>query len=330
LKKLIVKTLILLVVIVGITETFVSILVLPDYMDLDPCRFQYISKRYSDYNVYFIGSSRFGRQLDPILFDSLNRDLHIRSYNLSFDDAKAPITLNIAEELLALPELEMRLMILELTTLDQPKNLSEVLFNRRRNWYTIEDFSFIMHELQLYGADVLTTLKICGLHHMQLAHRIINVGVFWNKFKLAANDCMDNSRTINSFEKQRHFDSNFEQKVNQIAKANLPRNLDSYNLDLTRSAYHKRIMRLKNLCRKKGIQLVLVVAPKMEENAIRYVQSLARTFDQNMVIELHNAETYSKFYELIYSADSEHINKNAVPAYTAEMSKKLRPFLLQE
>lgn len=324
-KTLIIKLVLLTISVTSFTQLAVNHINVSRYKNFDPCRFNYLNENLDNYNVFFVGSSRFGRQLDPELFDSLNAELGYSSYNYSFDAAYAPTTINLAEELIDKIPGDLKLLILELSPLEFSGKMDAGHIARTIPWYTLEDFLFLAQSTHLFTPKISEQLRLWKNQVYLFIYNLLDIGEFWKRLLLSNNNCMSTTREISPIETIP--DAKEIQKLEELKLANLPEQLAKYKLDVSRSPYLERIKSLEKKCSKHHAILILVVTPKMTIQDIRFSESMAKAIDSGLVLRLNDAIRYKDYYDTQFAADAGHLNKKGVHQYTSDISSSIRDII---
>ncbi|MCF8275951.1 MAG: hypothetical protein K9J17_04385 [Flavobacteriales bacterium] len=322
-KTLIIKLVLLTISVTSFTQLAVNHINVSRYKNFDPARFNYLNENLEEYNVYFVGSSRFGRQIHPVLFDSLNTDLGYHSYNYSFDAAYAPTTINLAEELIDKIPDDLKMLILELSPLEFSGNMDADHIARTIPWYTLEDFLFLAQSTHLLTPKISEQLRLWKNQVYLFTYNVLDIGEFWKRLKLSLNHYISDSREI-LCSTEVISDHKEIVKLQASTIANLPEQLATYDLNLTNSPYLRRVNSLQKKCTNQHIELILVVTPKMQQPDIRYIESLAKLIDQDNVIRVNDSKEYSQYYTIEYASDADHLNNKAVNLYTSNISSSIR------
>ncbi len=315
--------------VIAITNFSLSLIGGLPYKNFDPCRMNFISDNLQDYNVLFIGSSRFGRQIDPVQFDSATADYRFHSYNYSFDAAFAPTTINLANHLLDDDSHKIELIILELTPIEFTDRLDPDHVARSIGWYSMDDFAFLANSRSGKSEIMTESLRTSANRFFLLTYRTLAVGEFWKRIVLNADDCSSNSNTAEPLPRK-EMTAALNTKMNEIREANSNKNLQSYNLDLSSSSYLNKLNLLDSRCKEADIQLIMVVSPRMDIEEIRYVESLAKLLDQKNVVRLNSATEHPILYSSALTADAKHFNKDGIPIFTESLTSCIRTILEQE
>ena len=327
--KLTVKMIGFCLLVILLTNWSVSQVSVLRFKNFDPCSINHIHQNLSDYNVLFVGSSRFGRQIDTELFDSINARLNYHSFNYSFDAAFAPTSINLANTVLAQPDNNLKLLILELAPIEFTGELDPGFVTRSINWYSLGDFIFLLRSGIGASLSFLDQVSL-GLNQSYLfAYRVFSVGEFWKRIALNKDSCKSTNYKIDPLPEANKTPQLLD-NLNDIRKANTTDKLKSYNLDLTSSSYLDALNDLDDDCKKRGITLITVVAPKLESSDIFYIESLAKLLDQKNLIRLNNADEYYALYGGALAADSEHINSKGIRPFTEDLSLSVEKIMQQK
>ena len=327
--KLLVKMIGFCIVVILITNWSISQVNVLRYTNFGPCSVNHIHKNLSDYNVLFVGSSRFGRQIDTELFDSMNTNLNFHSYNYSFDAAFAPTSLNLANSVLAQRNNNLKVLILELTPIEFAGELDPGFVTRSINWYSFNDFLFLLQSES--GVAMGFFNRVClALHRVYLfAHRTLSVGEFWKRVVMSKESCSSANSSTNPLPEIKKTPE-LLRELNEIRAANTTEKLASYNLDLSSSSYLHALNKLNEECRKRNIELITVVAPRLGSVGITYVESLAKLLNQETVLRLNDADEYAQLYGTALTSDPGHLNEKGIRLFTEYVSAGVQHILQQK
>jgi len=321
--QLAVKLLGLCLSVILITNWSVSQVDVLPRKNFDPCRMNYMSNNLGYYNVVFVGSSRFGRQIDTKLFDSLHADLGFHSYNYSFDAAFSPTSINLANDLLEYNGDKPHLLILELAPIEFMGELDPSHVARSIAWYSWDDFAFLLNSRSGKSVSTIEFVRISFNRFYLFTYRIFSIGEFWKRIILSRNNCGSKQ---NSFEPMTELGKTPKllQELDEIREANTTKNLTSYQLNLSSSSYLERLNQLEEKCLKRNIQLLTVIAPRMKKGDIAFLESLAKLLNQQNLIRLNSSDEYPELYSAELTADLGHLNEKGIRVFTENLSSNIR------
>ena len=328
-KELTVKMIGFCFLVILVTNWVVSQVGVLRFKNFDPCSVNHIHQNLSEYNVLFVGSSRFGRQIDAKLFDSINVNLNYRSFNYSFDAAFAPTSINLANTVLAQPNNNLKVLILELTPIEFMGELDQGFVTRSVNWYSLDDFIFLLRSGSGASLCLVNQVGLVFNRFYLIAHRMFSIGEFWKRIALSKENCKSANYKVDPLPEAIKT-SELLHELNDIRQANTTDKLKSYNLDLTSSSYLNALSNLNEKCQRRGIKLITVVTPKLAPSNIHYVESLAKLLNQENVIRLNNSDEYPALYSAALTADSKHINSKGIRPFTEYLSLRVEHILHQK
>jgi hypothetical protein len=254
---------------------------------------------------------------------SLNSDFGFNSYNCSFDAAFAPTSINLANELLEYNNGSIKVLVLELAPIEFMRELYPSHVARSVDWYNLDDFAFLLDSIREKAVRFIEFTRISLNRFYLLSYRVFSVGEFWKRLTLSRNNCEsinDSPGPLPEPEKK----SKLLQELNEIRDANASESRTSYTLILSSSSC---LTSLEKKCQKRSVLLIAVVAPKMKEEEIGYIESLAKPLDQKNLIRLNNSDKYPTLYSTALTADAGHINEKGIPIFTECMSSSIRTII---
>jgi len=327
--KLTVKVIGLCLLVILITNWSVSQVKVLRYKNFDPYRVNHLHHNLNDYNVLFVGSSRFGRQIDVKLFDSITTNLNFHSYNYSFDAAFAPTSINLANDVLKQSSSNLKVLILELAPIEFMGELDPGHVSRSVNWYSLYDLQFLYSSGSGASGSFYDQLETSLNRFYLTAYRMFSVGEFWKRSLLSKETCELAGTGANPLPELKKTPE-LILKLDEIRHSNSTERLASYNLDLSSSSYLIALNRLAKKCQKRNIRLLTVVAPKMEATGISFIESLAKLLNQKNLIRLNNADEYPALYSTELTADPGHLNAKGVQSFTEYLSLQVRQVIQQK
>jgi hypothetical protein len=103
----------------------------------------------------------------------------------------------------------------------------------------------------------------------------------------------------------------------QLASASISRNkVNTYHLNYLNS--------LIDNSRKKGIQLIFILPPRLAESQYDELVPLANALPENNVIKLFNYSDYSMLYKAEYSFDIGHLNTEGANLFTKFLAEEVK------
>lgn len=286
-------------------------------------------------DVFFFGSSRVYRQIDPNLFDELINEVssnEIKSFNLG-----APATFNPQSYFLYENFLESELSknakfcFLELDNVDL---LSDYFLHEERvtYWQNFSDIIFVMKS-HYYNGGLNSDKKVKSilnysisylegmLHFGHFGQQIINLNYYDNSYIgsrsngfLPLEDHLkltnDTKVKSNLLERQQNILDN--PKLLTVMKN---KNLAAYNDTIGQYDIVNldKIMKLIELSDNKGIELIFILSPR---NAQPELIRLSQQIPQKNFIDICNPISFGVLYELENSFDVGHLNSKGAKVYT--------------
>lgn len=283
-------------------------------------------------NVYFFGSSRIYRQINPKCFDSLANQTHnqpIRSFNMGAPATFVPQTYYLYSHFLGSNLAEnAKVVFMELTPIDP---IGEELMHQERTnyWLNTNQMGFVYSSMskdkslslsqkaaRLYRYTISYFESVLGIGHY--GEEITNSGYydvsFLGKNKDGFYPLEDEVTAKGTTELTARRDKFKPAELKDRAyKSALYYDKISEKYD---KIHLKKINQLIADSKIKGIQLIFLVSPRSTNQAII---NLAHQIPSKNCIDLSNSKKYPEFYSMQNSFDIGHLNTEGSNIYTSKI-----------
>ena len=290
---------------------------------------------FKKHNTYFIGSSRFYRQINPLIFDTtLNQQTGdvVVSFNLGAPATFTPQTYYLYENFLNSKLAEStKYCFLELTEVD---NISADLIDEERSsyWITTKEFKFAITSF-LKNKNITQLKKARNISHYLVSFfkSLFHIGHFGQQI---TEDNYYSPEYLGSgqngyypLEEQLDFTTNSNVRNNllkrnksilnnsEIIERRREESVASYNMDgvAIDQIQLQRINHLINKSKEKGIHLFLVLSPRSK---VPELIRLGNSLSKDHFIDLSNPNKYPELYQPEYSFDVGHLNTKGSEIYS--------------
>lgn len=342
--KLILKTLLLLLLVIAINQLIFSFIKVPfswgSYFEKEYC----LEKNASQYNTVLFGSSRVHRQINSMLFDSINSIAGDTTTSINFgnDAMTMPEVYFQFENVLRIPNLKPRYIIVELCDVDTFASVN-LHTTRKKYYYSAGVWWNSVSMLCCSDYSLSRQLSGCFSHCINFMETLLKYNFLSEMAKFSQNEktatypCnpfyspLDNDDTAQIF---------FSGKmcVNpHIAFLKHPQQLEElkkksellfekYASDESKSTPNKfyldLVERMLKKGREKSIKIIFFLPPKLEEIHYKNVLPVFNAIPTENKIDLANPAKHEKFYKLEYAFDLGHVNKNGATLLTEKLSEE--------
>lgn len=302
-----------------------------------------LKKQNLDYNVYFFGSSRVFRQINPSVFDSLSFDKNLKSYNLGAKGTFAPQTYylyrNFLESKLAL---ETDYVFLELSDFF-PSGKRNFGSDRSSYWQNWKDCSFMLKSLIKNDSNSFKD-KVTILSTNYISY-FLKLFQFTQFKRYLVNNTIPN-KTISAYVSDNGFQSLDEELVTSVDSLNISKLLirkqgitngkyennlkDAANAFETKASVdnvHLNVINdLIQVSNEKGIRLIFLLPPS---RPTKNLVSLYDNIDSKNKIEVANPKVHFDIYQKNNFFDEGHLNSNGAILLTKKMTQKFNSLVFK-
>nr|WP_294776174.1 hypothetical protein [uncultured Flavobacterium sp.] len=292
-------------------------------------KIRHIEKADSQPNIYFFGSSRIYRQINPKYFDSLANQTfehQIKSFNMGAPATFVPQTYYLYSHFLRSSLAKnTKTVFLELTPIDP---IGEELMHQERTnyWLDINQMSFVYSSISK-DKTLSLSQKAARLHRYSISYleSILGIGHYGEE--------ITNSGYYDPTFLGKNKDGFYplEDEVSDKATTELTARRDKFNptdlkdranksahfYDKISSKYDKihlkKVKELIAVSKSKGIQLIFIISPRSTNQALI---NLAHQIPSKNCIDLSNYKKYPEFYDLQNSFDIGHLNNKGSNMFT--------------
>lgn len=293
------------------------------------------SERSENFNTVIFGSSRLYRHINSQLLDSLLIDHEFSTYNFAAPGTFNPATYYLYENFIdSRHSKEIDLAFIELQALSHysESNCTTTIASYWNNTqYLIFSLSYINRSN--YSFEVKKELYSCYLssylfgfydfsNYLNLFRPINTDEVGENGF-LSLEEAMKIKRENTSLiERWQNFHSDTSNISVRIEAAN---HAVTSSINLEVNTYHQQYLNsLIEKSRNKGIELFLIIPPRLSESQYNELVPLANTLPQSHVIELYNYSEFSDLYKSEYSFDIGHLNSKGANLFTKFLANEIK------
>jgi len=307
-------------------------------------------KNSKEYNTLIIGSSRVYRQVNPKLLDSVaDPSLQLKSYNMGVNWLFAPETFYVLDQLTNTDSLQFKFVVMELSKI---RSIDFANFHtaRIKYWYNWSNYIFTIKAVAASGFSIYEKVYTIFAHTVSYIDQLINLGYLTEtaKFKTDivetgmenANTGTDgflplsisekSSKEENTMQRNRQFLSDTsvvtrrgEVSVTQFERFEKnPELLKKYN-----RIYAENLNNMIAESEKKGIFLVFLLSPRIDNNQYKELLPLFNQIDPRHRIEISDGRKFPELYLAENSFDGTHLNKVGADLYTTILASRLSTLL---
>ncbi len=295
---------------------------------------EFLKNDTTKYNVLTFGSSRLYRAFNPMVFDSILSDNHIKSYNLAAQGVMNPEVFYLMDNFLRTSSLQPEYIFVELISFDIIKKKWDDV-PKSFYWERLPYLSFCLKYLA--NADYPTDLKLqlLNLHTKGFLYKNSRFSQFSRFFKLNNSNkyfgedergylAVEDSRGIKedriAFRKKRF---NNDLSVLDRIRENLTEEyLEEYNSACLNTFYLAFLNDLIEEYDSKGIQLIFVIPPRADS----FLQEIAlmHNLPPENFIDMGNPIKYPEFYSFEHTFDKSHLNKSGARLFSNKIARQFK------
>lgn len=299
-------------------------------------KYDFVKSNSEDYNMLFFGASNIARGFIPDVFDEYcnSKGVYVNSYNFGVDLLVPPEEFFLYEKMLdeGLPNVSYVFLCLSPINEIDEKYMHTT---RIKYWYSPEYFWFTLKSL--YNSSLSDDKKNTSIknHIISFGEKLFSMDFIKDIIKyyskkydhsLAENDGYqsydDKIGSKNRFNAMR---KKFLKKSGQLF-ANRKMNKKFFNsFDRNTEANQVFLDKINELIEKseeKGIQLILVLPPRLKKNEYEELFPVYLQIDNNHRFELAKAEKYPSLYFKTNSFDFIHLNDLGAEEFSKLIAKK--------
>ena len=304
----------------------------------------------AEYDAVFIGSSRTFRNIDPFVFDSITE---LTSFNFGVEEVGCPFNYYLTSKIIdSNKSNQIKYLIVELFSPEGnlPKELMMDVnqTNKALFWYEPTHFIFSLRAIE--ESQSLSTKEKYNEITTHLSTLI------QSQFKIG-----HVQRIIDSKQKQLHnlyegkrldgyysYDDEIQTKHGNYLverQEKIRQDLDyfderkTYSSDIYLSQlaqaqslkFHKDyIEELNKRCEEKGMQLILIVQPRMTKEQCDYFNYFkAKAISTMPVLDYSSSDHYPEYYQIENVFDQGHLNTKGAKLFTAKLAVDFNGLLKQ-
>jgi hypothetical protein len=296
----------------------------------------------NSYNLYFFGSSRVNRQIDPFVFDSVIRQdskIKIKSFNLGSPATFCPQSYYLVEKFLDSGiGKNAKYCLVELMPVNP---INDFFFHQEQTnyWINHNELEFII-ESNLHNKRLshntktnnikryLTSYIENMLHIGHMGKQIITDNYYDTRFigpNIDGYYPMDHElRTVKDELIVNHLTQISEEikKDSSILNTRLNIAIENYNniADDFDSVHFNRISKMIENANELDIHTVFFISPR---NSSQELINLFNAIPNENKIDMGNPFLYKDYYLLKYAFDRGHLNENGAQLYSVDIAKEL-------
>ena len=319
---------------------------LPVLWGIDGERENFYAHHAENYNTLFVGSSLTYRQIDPQLFDSLNRinSISTASFNYGIDGSTPVEIFSIYKHILAKKPKTLKNVLVELDFINN-FDIDQMHSLRRKSFFGFAQYKY---ELPIVLQSSFGFAEKCGFLSFDFVHFIeseFKIGMLKDAYLFGLNkrELTDTSR-VKDYNplifKEEEQEVKFLNKkyVNphikfiQEKKPALLQNTKAAKEMFTNKAFRDELKvnvvykglvhEMIALAKEKGINLIFVLPPRLSPTHYKDLLPVYFSIPKAQRIELADANEYPDFYKLEYSYDLWHVTEPGSKIYSAALQKK--------
>ena len=285
-----------------------------------------------NYNTVFIGTSRVYRQCNATLFDSLTNH-ETKSFNFGIDGISASEEYYYLDKILCADNGKLKYVFLEWCDVDviAPKNLHT---RDQKYWYDFSSWWFTVGSIlqsnytleeKMTGALYNTVSFFENLLKFDLLHEV------WKFRKTQPNElflgensdgfvAMDDMKVNKDFGLSLRKEFLSDTTINQTRKAVSIETFKDNAQQKFIPAHYNHLMAIISRLQAKGIQVFVVLAPRMKEMQYKNTVPGFKKMDNSMKINLADASHNPEFYQWDLAFDAGHVNKAGATILTRKLA----------
>lgn len=294
-----------------------------------------------NFNTILMGSSRVYRQIDPILFDSLNNGgTSTHTFNFGIDAMTIPEEYYEFEHIIAVPNFHPKYMLVEMCDVD---TFAYVNLHTVRKKYYYDFTAFYNSSTTLAASEYSFTRRLTGLsfHFLNFVESLMHFDTWGpvNSFKRkelyssyacgSLHDALLNSDTASViFQGERRPNAHMQFLNHTVQLGILTEHTKALfanagNLPVNRY-YLQLVNKMIDEGKKHSVQVIFILPPKLEEIHYRNVLPVFNQLPAANKIELANPTEYPDFYSLNYAYDLGHLDKFGSQEFVAKLSEQFQ------
>lgn len=293
----------------------------------------YWEKHKDDFNTIFIGTSRVYRQMDATLFDSLTNH-ETKSFNFGIAGAAAAEMYFYLNKLLAEDKGKLKFVVLELCDVDVIAK--ENLHTRdQKYWYNFSAWRFSVHAI--LQSNYSLEEKATGIlyNSISFGESILKFDLLkdvW-KFRYSKPNELFLGENKDGFVPMEDVKVNKDfvlgQRKEFLSDTNINANRREVSIETFKpnaqqkfiSAHYNKLNGIVSKLQAKGIQVFVVLAPRMKEMQYKNTVPVFAKLDSRIKINLADASLHPEFYEWNLDFDAGHVNKEGSRILTRKLAE---------
>lgn len=302
------------------------------------------NKENENFNTIFFGSSRIYRQVNTVYFDSLLKDLDIKSFNFSTPATFNPEAFFLYENFINKQySKDIKYAFIELQDLKHLENSNIkttkssywnnfYFFNYSINYILNSDLKFKSKLIKilsyfksfLYGFTDFEFFKKEAPLDKRKSKKRIGVQGFYSLDKELAETAGKNS----FYKRWSEFNSDttiLSERIDGFYKA---KKINS-SKNFINQYYLTYLNNLIEKSKKKGISLIFILPPRLTEKEYIELLPIANSLPPNNIIKLHDPDKFKDLYLAKNSFDIGHLNAAGANIFTKNLADEFKKISIQ-
>ena len=277
-------------------------------------------------NLVVFGSSSIHHQFYPMVFDTCLKGLNIQSFNLGVEATMNPESYFLYENFIeSVDSGTLKYSILEITPLSSVSNRN--LFKERTGyWKTPSQISYIFNYIK--QRDLLLSGKVSffGKHLISYVYACLDIGKFRHLSIQNESKIVIELNGFDPYLGNKEMNNEIRLKNSKRKKASELMSSQSFEGTVFNSEHLSRLIQLKEKSRQKGIQLIFLINPRLNDYSL--IHGALAEKELGPIINLASYQDFPEFYEVENLYDRGHLNYKGSIIYSQLFAKKFRDLIL--
>jgi hypothetical protein len=333
-KKLLLKIAILAVVVITINQLVVAFLPFSWGHKRAYAKQTFFEKHKDEYNVLFVGSSRFYRHIVPSQFDvsMLGDGMKSTSFNFGVNALANPQRYYIYDGILGMEPKNLDYVFIEMSRFYMAPNKKNMHTTQYKYWANLEHATAVSESI--YNDEELSSKEkreYIKFQYLSVLEKNMNAGMGTDLLKLLTEkpdarilgpgkdgyysfeDEIRISGTASVIKRQEQF----HKKLHELEERRVVSEYDFKHRDQFEDYDKVHLATIQNIIKKskeKGIKVIFVLVPRLAN--YKKLIPLYDQIPQGNKIELADFNKYPELYDLKYSFDRGHLNNEGATIFT--------------
>lgn len=292
----------------------------------------YWRKNQTQYNTIFVGTSRTFRQINPVLFDSITNH-ETQSFNFGVIGISAAQVYYYLDKIIGNREAHLKYVFLELTDFDigSTENMHTI---NEKYWLNLSDWWFTINCIVQSNYGFREKIKGLFFNTIPFIEQLLKFDMLkdvW-QFKIAAPNSLvlgENSTGFVPAEEEKMNPEALLEKRNAFLKdTSINETRSRYSTNVFNktvrtklvSAHLIKLTSLISRLHKMGIEVFVLLPPRMREVQYANTIPIFENITGSPKINLADGAQLPEFYEMRYSFDAGHLNKEGAEIFTRKLA----------